>query len=144
MSSCVSCKLKNKLYLWPCRILRIYLCLCMMIFVSTDFYRAILNPRNRGVNSSVVDGSKEGTSSPPIFSQVQSQLQYLHPRHQTLCVLTTKAWREGSFLCLGGCNQQGVSTARVKSGLFHPEGWTDSFEAISLLYKSLLVSRITE
>lgn len=73
-----------------------YLDLCMMIFVSTDFYRAILNASNRSVNGSGVNGSKEGTSSPPIIFQVQSEFQYLPPGHQTLCVLPSKA-RRASF-----------------------------------------------
>lgn len=146
MSACVPCKLKNKWYFWPCRILRMYLDLCMMVFFSTDFYRAILNTRNINVNGLVVDGSKESTSLSPIFSQIQSEVQYLHPGHQTLCFLPKKAWREGFFPCLGGCREGSKEPVLqgLKSGLFYPEGWMDSFEAISLLYKSLLVLRITE
>lgn len=139
---CAPCRLKKKSFFCPLRLLRRCLDLCMIIFLLPDFYRTILSTGSRGVNGSGV-GPKKAHPHPPIFSQVPSQLLHPHPRHQTLCVLLTRPWGFHPLLRWVAPGKE-PAVQGLKSGLVHPEGCTDSFEAISLLYKSLLVLRITE
>lgn len=90
-------------------------------------------------------GSEEGTSSPPppVFSQVPSQLLHPYPWTPNLVCLPQQDLGASSPTYVDAPGKE-PALQGLKSGLFHPEGSTDSFEAISPLYKSLLVLRITE
>lgn len=77
---------------WPFRILRRCLDLCTVIFVLTNFYRAILSTRNRGVSGSGM-GLKKAHPPPPQFSpRSHHSFSILTPGHQTSCVFPSKTW----------------------------------------------------
>lgn len=128
---------------WPFRILRRCLDLCTVIFVLTNFYRAILSTRNRGVSGSGMGLKKAHPPPPPVFSQVPSQLLHPYPWTPNLVCLPQQDLGASSPTYVDAPGKE-PALQGLKSGLFHPEGSTDSFEAISPLYKSLLVLRITE
>lgn len=82
---------EKKWSFWPFRILRRCLDLCMVIFVLTNFYRAILSTGNRGVSGSGV-GPKKAHPPPQFSPRSHHSFSIPTPGHQTSCVFPSKTW----------------------------------------------------
>lgn len=124
------------------RVLRWCTDLCTILLVFTDFYRAILSAGNRGVTGSGMGPKK--THPHPQFSPSFHHSFAISTLDTKPRVSSLPGFR-GFISRLGECAPgKEPALQGLKGALFHPEGWSDSFEATSLLYKSLLVLRITE
>lgn len=110
-------KKKKKWSFRPFRLRRRCLDLCMIIYVLTNAYKAILGTGDRGVNNSGVSLNK-AHPHPQFYPRYHHS--FIIPTADSKLRMSSPSGPGGFTPCLGGCTWQGASTARVKKWTFPP------------------------